>query len=195
MAIQRKKKFTSPKKVGRPEIGSAHKSQKVGGRRPARPNRLRRQWTKHWFSCLSWHLARNRALPGLQFWSVHGAFVLNNLTNHMTLAECTNTWSWTTFQKNTEVSVLEQLKTEFWDVHNGIPLSVHKKWNTLIIMQYISKKQNTRRQLNIFTNPLKNGDGWTYVECGFHGNREPSALSSFSQHSMQCYDTKHLSFR
>ena len=34
MAIYRKKKFTSPKKVGRPEIGAAHKSQKVGGPRP-----------------------------------------------------------------------------------------------------------------------------------------------------------------
>ena len=31
MAIYRKKKFTSPKKVGGPEIGAAHKSQKVGG--------------------------------------------------------------------------------------------------------------------------------------------------------------------
>ena len=41
MAIYRKKKFTSPKKVGGPEIRAAHKSQKVGG--PARPNRLRRQ--------------------------------------------------------------------------------------------------------------------------------------------------------
>jgi len=30
MAIYRKKKFTSPKKVGEPEIGAAHKSQKVG---------------------------------------------------------------------------------------------------------------------------------------------------------------------
>jgi len=43
MAIYRKKKFTSPKKVGGPEIGAAHKSQKVGGPRLARPNRLRRQ--------------------------------------------------------------------------------------------------------------------------------------------------------
>jgi len=43
MAIYRKKKFTSPKKVGGPEIGAAHKSQKVGGPWPARPNRLRRQ--------------------------------------------------------------------------------------------------------------------------------------------------------
>ena len=34
MAIYRKKKFTSPKKVGEPEIGVAHKSQKVGGPRP-----------------------------------------------------------------------------------------------------------------------------------------------------------------
>jgi len=33
--------FTPPKKVGGPEIGAAHKSQKVGGPRPARPNRLR----------------------------------------------------------------------------------------------------------------------------------------------------------
>jgi len=31
MTIYRKKKFTSPKKVGGPEIGAAHKSQKVGG--------------------------------------------------------------------------------------------------------------------------------------------------------------------
>jgi len=31
MAIYRKKKFTSPKKVGGPEIGAAHKSKKVGG--------------------------------------------------------------------------------------------------------------------------------------------------------------------
>ena len=31
MAIYRKKKFTSPKTVGRPEIGAAHKSKKVGG--------------------------------------------------------------------------------------------------------------------------------------------------------------------
>ena len=31
MEIYRKKKFTSPKKVGRPEIGAAHKSKKVGG--------------------------------------------------------------------------------------------------------------------------------------------------------------------
>jgi len=44
MAIYRKKKFTSPKKVGRPEIAAAHESQKVGGPRLARPNRLRRQW-------------------------------------------------------------------------------------------------------------------------------------------------------
>jgi len=43
MAIYRKKKFTSPKKVGGPEIGAAHKSKKVDGPRPARPNRLRRQ--------------------------------------------------------------------------------------------------------------------------------------------------------
>jgi len=41
MAIYRKKKFTSPKKVGGPEIGVAHKSQKVGGLWPARLNRLR----------------------------------------------------------------------------------------------------------------------------------------------------------
>ena len=34
MTIYRKKKFTSPKKVGGPEIGAAHKSQKVGGPRP-----------------------------------------------------------------------------------------------------------------------------------------------------------------
>jgi len=33
--------------VGRPEIRAAHKSQKVGGPRPAWPNRLRRQW-QHW---------------------------------------------------------------------------------------------------------------------------------------------------
>jgi len=33
VAIYRKKKFTSPKKVGGPEIGAAHKSQKVA--RPA----------------------------------------------------------------------------------------------------------------------------------------------------------------
>jgi len=44
MAIYRKIKFTLPKKVGRPEIGAAHKSQKVDGPRPAQPNRLRRQW-------------------------------------------------------------------------------------------------------------------------------------------------------
>jgi len=31
MAIYSKKKFTSPKKVGGPETGAAHKSQKVGG--------------------------------------------------------------------------------------------------------------------------------------------------------------------
>jgi len=31
MAICRKKKCKSPKKVGKPEIGAAHKSQKVGG--------------------------------------------------------------------------------------------------------------------------------------------------------------------
>jgi len=43
MAIYRKKKFTSPKEVVRPEIGAAHKSQKVGGPWPARPNRLRHQ--------------------------------------------------------------------------------------------------------------------------------------------------------
>jgi len=30
--------------VGGPEIGAAHKSQKVGGPRRARPNRLHRQW-------------------------------------------------------------------------------------------------------------------------------------------------------
>jgi len=47
MAIYRKKKFISPKKVGGPEIGAAHKSQKVGGPRPARPNRLRRQCAGH----------------------------------------------------------------------------------------------------------------------------------------------------
>jgi len=35
MAIYRNKKFTSPKKVGAPEIGAAHKSQKSG--RAARP--------------------------------------------------------------------------------------------------------------------------------------------------------------
>jgi len=35
MAIYRKKKFTSPKKVGGPEIGAAHKSQ--SGRAVARP--------------------------------------------------------------------------------------------------------------------------------------------------------------
>jgi len=46
MAIYRKKKFTSPKKVGGPEIGAAHTSQKVGGPRPAWPNRLRRQWLR-----------------------------------------------------------------------------------------------------------------------------------------------------
>jgi len=34
------------RKVGGPEIGPAHKEQKVGGPRPARPNRLRRQWFK-----------------------------------------------------------------------------------------------------------------------------------------------------
>jgi len=34
MAIYRKKKFASPKKVGGPEIGAAHKSQNVGGPRP-----------------------------------------------------------------------------------------------------------------------------------------------------------------
>jgi len=44
MAICRKKKFASPKKVGGPEIGATHKSQKVGGPRPTRPNRLCRQW-------------------------------------------------------------------------------------------------------------------------------------------------------
>ena len=43
MAIYRKKKFTSRKKVGEPEIGAVHKSQKVGGPRPARPSTLRRQ--------------------------------------------------------------------------------------------------------------------------------------------------------
>ena len=43
MAICRKKKFTSRKKVGEPEIGAVHKSQKVGGPRPARPNRLHHQ--------------------------------------------------------------------------------------------------------------------------------------------------------
>jgi len=43
MAIYRKKKFTSHKKVGGPEIGAAHKSKKVDGPRPARPNRLCRQ--------------------------------------------------------------------------------------------------------------------------------------------------------
>ena len=32
------------KKVGGPEIGAAHKSQKVGGPRPAWPSRLCRQW-------------------------------------------------------------------------------------------------------------------------------------------------------
>ena len=37
MAIFRKKKFISPKKVGGPEIGAAHKSQKVGGRGPPDP--------------------------------------------------------------------------------------------------------------------------------------------------------------
>ena len=37
MATYRKKKFTSPKKVGGPEIGAAHKSQKVGGARPPGP--------------------------------------------------------------------------------------------------------------------------------------------------------------
>jgi len=37
MAIYRKNKFTSPKKVGWPEIRAAHKSQKVGGLWPARP--------------------------------------------------------------------------------------------------------------------------------------------------------------
>ena len=41
MAIYRKKKFTSLKKVGGPEIGVAHKSQKVGGPWPAWLNRLR----------------------------------------------------------------------------------------------------------------------------------------------------------
>ena len=49
MAIYRKKKFTSPKKVGGPEIGVAHESQKVGVPRPARPNRLRRQWWSNLF--------------------------------------------------------------------------------------------------------------------------------------------------
>ena len=49
MAIYRKKKFTSHKKVGGPEIGVAHKSQKVGGPRPAQPNRLRRQWWSNLF--------------------------------------------------------------------------------------------------------------------------------------------------
>jgi len=43
MAIYTKKKFTSPKKVGRPEIGAAHKSQKVGRPWPVWPNRLRCQ--------------------------------------------------------------------------------------------------------------------------------------------------------
>ena len=35
MAIYGKKKFTSPQKVGGTEIGAAHKSQKVGGPKPA----------------------------------------------------------------------------------------------------------------------------------------------------------------
>jgi len=43
MAIYGKKKFTSPKKVGGPEIRAAHKSQKVGRPQPARLSRLRRQ--------------------------------------------------------------------------------------------------------------------------------------------------------
>ena len=38
--------FTPPKKVGGPEIGAAHKSQKVGGPRTARPNRLRGAFTR-----------------------------------------------------------------------------------------------------------------------------------------------------
>ena len=33
MAIYREKKFTSPQKVGGPEIWAAHRSQKVGGLR------------------------------------------------------------------------------------------------------------------------------------------------------------------
>jgi len=37
MAVYRKKKFTSPKKVGGSEIGATHKSQKVGGRGPPGP--------------------------------------------------------------------------------------------------------------------------------------------------------------
>ena len=52
MAIYRKKKFTSPKKVGGPEIGAAHKSQKVGGPRAARPSRLRRQCS--WWCMKLW---------------------------------------------------------------------------------------------------------------------------------------------
>ena len=34
--------------MGGPEIGAVHKSQKVGGPRPARPNRLRRQCLPFW---------------------------------------------------------------------------------------------------------------------------------------------------
>ena len=41
--IQEEKVYIT-QKVGGPEIGAAHKSQKVAGPRPARPNRLRRQW-------------------------------------------------------------------------------------------------------------------------------------------------------
>ena len=39
----KEEKVYIPPKLGGPEIGAAHKSQKVGGPRPARPNRLRRQ--------------------------------------------------------------------------------------------------------------------------------------------------------
>jgi len=93
-------------KVGGPSLWAAHKGQKVGGPRPARPNSFRRQWV--------WHKSLDKDIQRASF------------SSYIPL------WSWLTTENQNEIT-LHCLTKYDWVIHalywNCLHLTFHRGWH------------------------------------------------------------------